>query len=367
MIKAIGIPRRPEPLTSGYSRISNSGIHDGALRVQTLVAHERHRTPSPTPHHVLRQSGDVALLKTWTPEVSIPVSPTASSIALTATEIVPEGDKWGITKADLRKLKKMVLKHSDKLYEKSDDPKDPKDPCVHVVMEHLIKPKLKRGESWALKQHPDGLEVDCFATHSWDEGIFEFIDKALDVFPLCAKGMYVCFLSNPQDAVEALLNVPLEQTPFAKALQASTYLLVLPNSKICIYERLWCVYEMNLAYEKCKFESSNIRVKLPWHRGIQTLVCRCMLVYCLAIPGFILAYFFLAKHIGYWFGPLMWLLVSHMVGTCGWMTIEAVGCCLLGCKDIREDTHWHDLLIEMWVYCRVLLTGFFAGLSWFDL
>ena len=34
--------------------------------------------------------------------------------------------------------------------------------------------------------------------------------------------------------------------PFAKALQRASHILVIPNSKISIYSRLWCVYEAYL-------------------------------------------------------------------------------------------------------------------------
>ena len=39
--------------------------------------------------------------------------------------------------------------------------------------------------------------------------------------------------------------MPLE-TPFAKALQLASHVLVIPNKSISIYTRLWCVYEAYL-------------------------------------------------------------------------------------------------------------------------
>ena len=83
-------------------------------------------------------------------------------------------------------------------------------PSVRQTMKHFIKPKLPPGSSWALTQNPQkGLMCDAFATHCWDEGIFEFVVKALANFPPKAQGMYICFLSNPQDdeTLKECLNV----------------------------------------------------------------------------------------------------------------------------------------------------------------
>ena len=46
-----------------------------------------------------------------------------------------------------------------------------------------------------------GMACDLFISHAWDEGVFEFIDNALnneEVWPAHLEGAYICFLSNPQ-------------------------------------------------------------------------------------------------------------------------------------------------------------------------
>jgi len=65
--------------------------------------------------------------------------------------------------------------------------------------------------------------------------------------------MYICFLANPQNLdISDLLDVPLEQSPFARALSTASHMLVIPNCSISIYTRLWCCYEAYAAVVKCK-------------------------------------------------------------------------------------------------------------------
>jgi len=103
--------------------------------------------------------------------------------------------------------------------------------------------------SWALMKHPDGIEGNLFITHAWQEGIFEFISKVLNSWPYGANAAWCCMLANPQNLdIAQLINSPPE-SPFAKALRVSKYLLVVPNRVDSIYCRLWCAYEAFLAYE----------------------------------------------------------------------------------------------------------------------
>ncbi|CAJ1407690.1 unnamed protein product [Effrenium voratum] len=123
-------------------------------------------------------------------------------------------------------------------------------PSVYTVTEQFIKPvTLKAGSvSWALLKHPDGLRCDVFVTHAWSEGIYEFIDKVEYSYPPGATGCYVCFLSNPQNLdISDLIQSP-QESPFAKALHASSSILVVTNQVSSIYTRIWCVYEAFLGY-----------------------------------------------------------------------------------------------------------------------
>jgi len=166
-------------------------------------------------------------------------------------------DHWCVTRDDLRKLRSAVqdaIRQGHITPTELDD-FDPEDdrygPCVHTVNHQLIKPvtHMAGKQSWALMNHPVGLKCDLFITHSWAEGIYEFIDKALNSWPHRAKHAYCCMLCNPQNLdIGDLIASPIE-SPFAQALGSATHMLVIPNRKESIYCRIWCAYEVYLAYK----------------------------------------------------------------------------------------------------------------------
>ncbi|CAK9086680.1 unnamed protein product [Durusdinium trenchii] len=56
--------------------------------------------------------------------------------------------------------------------------------------------------------------------------------------PMCAS----CFLSNPQNLdISHLIQSPRE-SPFARALEHASEMLVVPNHVCSIYTRIWCVF-----------------------------------------------------------------------------------------------------------------------------
>lgn len=163
-------------------------------------------------------------------------------------ECVPHGEMWCVTRQDLRELKRAVMQAWDEIpnppkgekFHNKDHYNTTIGPTVHQVVKYFLKKQVQPGESWALKLHPQGLKCDVFATHCWNEGIFEFIDKALQVFPFRAKNMYICFLANPQDDffLKQVLDVEPSQSPFARALRSADYFVVIPNRHTVIYTRL---------------------------------------------------------------------------------------------------------------------------------
>jgi len=181
--------------------------------------------------------------------------------------------KWCVSRADLLQFRKMVeeaiasgdVKPTDR------DKFDPKDdrigPMIYTVNQQLIMPvtAVAGNVSWALMLHPEGVICDLFVTHGWQEGVFEFIDKAVNSWPPGAGGAYCCMLSNPQNLdISDLIKTPLE-SPFAKALRSAKYMMVIPNSKGSIYSRAWCVYEAFLAYSWDKIIFiSNAPIKNFW-------------------------------------------------------------------------------------------------------
>eukprot|EP00929_Paragymnodinium_shiwhaense_P061140 TRINITY_DN3052_c0_g3_i1.p1 TRINITY_DN3052_c0_g3~~TRINITY_DN3052_c0_g3_i1.p1 ORF type:complete len:653 (+),score=59.92 TRINITY_DN3052_c0_g3_i1:68-2026(+) len=167
--------------------------------------------------------------------------------------------RWCITRDDLRSFAAEV-RAAWKAGSIPHDPAHPNPyhddpaigPNIYAVCTHFIKPRTMEagGVSWALMKHPEGLPCDVFVTHSWQEGVFEFVSKLEGVWPADAHHLYCCFLSNPQNGdISAMLGQSAMMSPFAVALATAKYLLVIPNCQSSIYTRLWCVFEAHLALQ----------------------------------------------------------------------------------------------------------------------
>lgn len=181
--------------------------------------------------------------------------------------------RWCITREDLDEFEMKVYK----AWEKGKIPNDPEfpnkhhddpqiGPSLYAVNEHYIKRVTARkgGMSWALMKHPDGLACDVFATHAWAEGVFEFCTRVRSTWPPKAKHMYVCFLSNPQNSdISALLEGDVLNSPFVQALDSATHMVVVPNHKVSIYSRLWCVLEAFIAFKAVEQPQRNFSIMLP--------------------------------------------------------------------------------------------------------
>lgn len=136
-----------------------------------------------------------------------------------------------------------------------DDPKI--GPNLHMVNKYVISPVTlaSGGMSWALMLREEGLPIDFFITHSWQEGIYEFHKKVSESWPPGVRHAWCCFLANPQpwdrDDLKELMgsNPDLSDSPFAEALGAPScqMLLAVPNVTESVYARLWCVEEARRA------------------------------------------------------------------------------------------------------------------------
>jgi len=152
-------------------------------------------------------------------------------------------------------------------------------PNLHAVNKYVISPVTlaSGGVSWALMLREEGLPIDFFITHNWQEGIYEFHTKVTESWPPGARHAWCCFLANPQpwareDLKELLGCKPdLSDSPFARALGAPTcqMLLAVPNVTESIYARLWCVEEARRAI------GLGLPVWLATDRGILHWPVRC--------------------------------------------------------------------------------------------
>lgn len=121
------------------------------------------------------------------------------------------------------------------------------------VNDAIIAPKCREsGTSYALALNPEGLPVDAFITHCWDEPFSEFVNSIRNAFRpfTCKPNIWVCAFAMIQgDRVhtEELLNVPLRDSPFVIALKQASWFVVVRNSKTDLYSRIWCVCELMFA------------------------------------------------------------------------------------------------------------------------
>merc|ERR1712107_481900 len=106
------------------------------------------------------------------------------------------------------------------------------------------------GCSYALLKNPKGIKVKYFINHCWKEPVLYFFAQLTVVFQVLGAGnVWVCFLANPQtwtkEEMHKLLNPSLGPmfTPFALALKTAQFLISVTNENVCLYTRLWCVFE----------------------------------------------------------------------------------------------------------------------------
>lgn len=281
-----------------------------------------------------------------------------------------DASRWCVTIKDLEKFESQVRKAweqgdippNDEF--ESDGHNDPAiGPTIYQVCEHFIKPATLKagGMSWALMEHPEGLECDVFATHCWAEGIFEFTSKVKKAWPVDhqARNLYCCFLANPQNGgIEEILENDPRMSPFAKALGKAKHFLVIPNRKVSIYSRLWCVYEAHLAVEFAK--ERGLKITLPAQVSHEAFLRHSLPGLVLFTAGFALAFFVLAQVYGRLCGPLLWLLasilLSSMVG--GLTRRVATPLC-------RPRIRMGVILASYW--SEVLVTGHGLGLAFWHL
>eukprot|EP00928_Gymnodinium_smaydae_P085699 TRINITY_DN6925_c0_g3_i1.p1 TRINITY_DN6925_c0_g3~~TRINITY_DN6925_c0_g3_i1.p1 ORF type:complete len:640 (-),score=64.45 TRINITY_DN6925_c0_g3_i1:190-2109(-) len=230
---------------------------------------------------------------------------------------------WCITRDDLNAFEREVremwengeIPDSQQFPNKNHDNRNI-GPNMYQVNEHYIKPRLQRSGaySWALSRHEEGIgPCDVFATHAWSEGIFEFCSKVRRVWPKDAKYLYTCFLANPQLEVDKVLEGPVSESPFARALDTARYMIVIPNTSQSIYKRLWCVYEAHLATQAAR--QRGLKIKLPWLVAPALMLNQVLPGLTMPLLGFLVSKEVLADNLAPLLGPAMWLLLCFMFCT----------------------------------------------------
>lgn len=213
--------------------------------------------------------------------------------------------------------------------------------------------------SWALMRNPAGLECGVFATHAWAEGIFEFCIKVRQAWPIEAKNLYACFLANPQNGVVSeILSAPIPESPFAQALSSAEHVIVIPNKRVSIYSRLWCVYEAHVAVKA--IEKRKMKIQLParapaWSVFVHLSPGLALFV-AFAVAAFYLEYLVdIARHLG----PMLWVIVFYCLS----ISVENASLMWAYCRE--RPMGRKSRIVVAWVQLGIL--GYGLGLARFDL
>jgi len=124
------------------------------------------------------------------------------------------------------------------------------------INEKIIIPVCRKTKkSYALSTNIDGLKIDAFVSHSWDEPFVAFvnsIEQALHHKPR-KPNLWICAFALMQgnfEEIKAQLgpsDTSLDQSPFVKALKSATTYLVVRNCKTDLFDRIWCICEFMYA------------------------------------------------------------------------------------------------------------------------
>jgi hypothetical protein len=123
------------------------------------------------------------------------------------------------------------------------------------VNEAIIIPRCQKFEtSYALSWNPKGQRIDAFITHCWDEPFADFVESIRNAFhPFTDKpNVWICAFALPQGNYQLLQEqskVPMEESPFVRALRRATWFVVVRNSQVDLYSRAWCVAELYFAHQ----------------------------------------------------------------------------------------------------------------------
>ena len=112
----------------------------------------------------------------------------------------------------------------------------------------LIAPScVEHGKSYALQKNPEGLLVDSFISHSWDEPFVDFVESIQKVFQTWAKkpNLWICAFALDQSHPHSIKdqvgteNEFLSNSPFVMALKDSKKFVVVRNAITDLYTRIW--------------------------------------------------------------------------------------------------------------------------------
>mmetsp|Transcript_72729 Transcript_72729/g.194066 ORF Transcript_72729/g.194066 Transcript_72729/m.194066 type:complete len:499 (-) Transcript_72729:441-1937(-) len=101
--------------------------------------------------------------------------------------------------------------------------------------------------------NPDGLKVDVFVSHAWQENFGCFVRSVNAAFPNTIVSLWICataiYQTQDKSIIERSIGHDPRQAPFAVALRSVRRFCVVRNEAADMYKRIWCCWEAFLACE----------------------------------------------------------------------------------------------------------------------
>lgn len=114
--------------------------------------------------------------------------------------------------------------------------------------DHFVKPYTQgTGCSLALLENSNPVDAEIMLSHSWSEDIEE-LRGALREFDVCSR-IWFCICANyqPEDGAGPSITEQLAQSPFKNVIEHVQEMFVVHTSTAEVYDRLWCVHEIDEA------------------------------------------------------------------------------------------------------------------------
>ena len=105
----------------------------------------------------------------------------------------------------------------------------------------------ENGTSYALSLNPQGLKLDAFITHAWDEPFAAFVESIRHVFhtTMNKPNLWICACALFQGDAKAIAaqvgtrEDSMEDSAFVRALTKASMYVVVRNSSVDLYSRIW--------------------------------------------------------------------------------------------------------------------------------
>jgi hypothetical protein len=161
---------------------------------------------------------------------------------------------------------------------------------MREVNNAIVKPLcLQAQTSLALHRSPGGLKAEVFVSHAWAEPFGQFVESIRSVYRHHARPptLWICTFALVQSDDPTVIaaqcgapTAPLDTSPFVRALQEAREFLVVRNTAVDLYTRLWCVCEVYFAH---KFDLLPNRARITGADAFAGATTRCIDAKCYAM------------------------------------------------------------------------------------